>query len=670
MHNKPYILNLVGNFLPPKSKILILHEPFNTPAILTPDLDGDGCHEIIVGYKWHGQKYVTVLKNINNSWRPIANLRGDWYQITSYWYYIANLNTERNIALYPASLKTIKGTKWGYINNQGNFEIQPKYDSAMNFQSNDLAIVGMGDLFGIINSHGDYIVAPKYGSINEFCEGRSIVVDKNGFNIINESGKLLTSKAYSYIGSFHDGRALFSDSGKDNSYLYGYLDIDGNIAIPLKYQSANDFIDGKALVKINENQFALINLNGELLFSYKYPYVGPYGDGFLVYKETLDGKSGYIDESGKVILPIQYPTAQAFNEGIAIVNMSDEVINKYGVIDKKGNFILKPLYNSVNSIGSKRLAVGKAIDEKRPYVGSKYSISDTSGNFLTDFVYTNVTSYKNGLATACNSKNIFFIDISGKPVNTLPILAGCGTLLLLGDLIQANVDNRLSYLNKAGEIVWQQNNNIPLNNLYSIIEKKYKPNKDYLVYYPQLTGIKLIEVETTINNRLKELSQVKPIDSNVQLDYSYTGDFSVEFFNNTLAVLKLEGYKFPFGAAHGMPSNVYPHIDLVSGVFYELKDLFKKDSNYVKVLSDIIANEIKTNEEYSYVFPGAFNGIQPNQPFYIDENNLYIYFNPYEIAPYAAGFPTFKIPFTQISSIIDTNGSFWKAKENISKWQH
>jgi hypothetical protein len=40
---------------------------------------------------------------------------------------------------------------------------------------------------------------------------------------------------------------------------------------------------------------------------------------------------------------------------------------------------------------------------------------------------------------------------------------------------------------------------------------------------------------------------------------------------------------------------------------------------------------------------------------------LYIYFTPYEIAPYAAGFPTFKIPFTQILNIIDEEGEFWKA---------
>lgn len=110
-----------------------------------------------------------------------------------------------------------------------------------------------------------------------------------------------------------------------------------------------------------------------------------------------------------------------------------------------------------------------------------------------------------------------------------------------------------------------------------------------------------------------------------------------------------------------MPSKIYPHIDLVSGKFYELKALFKLNSNYVKVLSDNIGEQIKNNPEYSYVFPDAYKGIQEDRPFYVGKDALYIYFYPYEIAPYAAGFPTFKIPYKDIMNIINANGEFWRA---------
>ncbi|MCT8136906.1 WG repeat-containing protein [Anaerobacillus sp. CMMVII] len=36
--------------------------------------------------------------------------------------------------LYSASLKTKDGTKWGYINETGEFVIQPDFDFALDFQ--------------------------------------------------------------------------------------------------------------------------------------------------------------------------------------------------------------------------------------------------------------------------------------------------------------------------------------------------------------------------------------------------------------------------------------------------------------------------------------------------------------------------------------------------------
>jgi hypothetical protein len=38
-----------------------------------------------------------------------------------------------------------------------------------------------------------------------------------------------------------------------------------------------------------------------------------------------------------------------------------------------------------------------------------------------------------------------------------------------------------------------------------------------------------------------------------------------------------------------------------------------------------------------------------------------IYFYPYEIAAYAAGFPEFEIPFEDLTDYIDTEGAFWKS---------
>ncbi|PKL49063.1 MAG: hypothetical protein CVV42_07815 [Candidatus Riflebacteria bacterium HGW-Riflebacteria-2] len=55
----------------------------------------------------------------------------------------------------------------------------------------------------------------------------------------------------------------------------------------------------------------------------------------------LDGRWGYISNTGKLKIPYRYDEAQSFASGTAIV-----VVNKrYGLINKKGNYSIKPKYS-------------------------------------------------------------------------------------------------------------------------------------------------------------------------------------------------------------------------------------------------------------------------------------------------------------------------------------
>jgi len=566
------------------------------------------------------------------------------------------------INLYKAPVRTSSGKKYGYIDNTGRFAIKPQFAEAMDFQTNGLAVVQLNNLYGLINTSGNFIVEPKYSYISDFSEGLAVAINNGSFLVLNEEGKILTSKAYNYISLYKDGRALFSQADENNRFLYGYLDKEGKEVIPAKYISGSDFVDGKALVQISQEEFALIDRDGNLLYSYNYPFVGHLGQGFLSFKESPSGKFGYIRESGEIAIPAQYSSLQAFKNGRAVVNLSESFPeSKYGLIDTKGQFIIEAIYNDIIILNENRIAVGKAIDDQKPYYGSIYALTDKDGNFLTDFKYYNISDFKDGIASVYDDKYTFFINSQGKEMKDLPIVEGSGSLSIIDSLIQADIDQRLSYFSRSGKLLWEENKVIPLGKDHKVVVKKYKPNKDYLVYYPRIEGFVDKDIERTVNNKLKELSAVKPIKSSIQLDYSYTGDFNIQFYKNNLLVLELYGYNYPFGAAHGMPSENYVHINLVSGEFYKLENLFKAGNHYVKILSTIIEEEIKNNPDYSYVFPDAYTGIKEDQPFYLDEDNLYIYFQPYEIGPYAAGFPTFKIPFLDIMDIIHTEGSFWKA---------
>lgn len=569
----------------------------------------------------------------------------------------------KNVNLYPAKRRTVRGDKWGYINDQGIFVINPKFQDAMDFEENGLAVVKVGDAYGIIDENENYVVRPKYESITSFSEGRSQVVDKEGFKVIDEKGKILTKKAYSFIGNYRNNRAIFADTASEGRYLYGYLDEWGNEVIPLTYESANNFKNGKAVVKIKENDFAIIDLGGKVIEKFSYAYVGDLSEGLLAFQEKNSGPYGYINERGDIVIQAQFDTAQSFQDGRAVVGISEGIKNGYGLIDRQGNYMIKPQYNDLLMLGSSRVAVGEAKVADKPYYSSVYAIATTEGKLLTDFKYYGLLRYEKGFASAYDDTHTFFLDLEGRVAKYLPIVSGSGSLTFVWNLIRALVDMKTAYYSMSGKLIWKENTIITLNEQYEVREIKFKPNKDYLVYVPKVAGMRDHAAQQKVNQKLKELSQVKDIPADEQLDYAYTGDFSIQLFKKDLLVLELSGYNFPFGAAHGMPYKNYPHINLVNGRFYELADLFKKDSDYVKVISEIIEDQIESGDTpYSgYLFPDAYKGIRADQPFYISENDLYIYFEPYEIAAYAAGFPTFKIPFDQLRSIIDIDGEFWRA---------
>lgn len=564
-------------------------------------------------------------------------------------------------SLFPVSSKTINGVKWGYMNPRGKVQINQIFDQAMEFQADGIAVVGIDGKYGLINYGGNFVVKPIYNSISDFSEGRAQVIDEEGFKVIDTSGKVLTSKAYSFIGSFENGRALFGEALEDGPYLYGFLDRQGKEVVPAEFLTANEFQDDKAIVQLSSKEYALINKNGKVLHKYPYPFVGNLGEGLLAFKETEDGKFGFIDVKGTIVIPPKFTSALPFEHGRAIVNMAEDYRDEYGLIDKEGNFIYPPVYNDIHHLGKNRVAIGKAIKKGSPFYGSNYALGTTDGTVLTEFKYLTILEFKEGAASVTTGKETYFINKLGKMAKRFPVLNGEGTLTLEGDLIKANIDQRITYYDAYGNIIWRQNKIIPINQRCKVIEKKYKPNKDYLVYYPQIEGMSDTSAGQKVNEELKSLSQVKPIQPDIQLDSSYTGDFSIKFYKDQLLVIEIEGYDYPFGAAHGMPYRAYAHINLVNGDLYKLADLFKKDSDYVKVLSDIIAKQIKEDDHYSYVFPDSYKGISADQPFFVEKEALYLYFEPYEIGPYAAGFPTFKIPFDAIKAIINTEGEFWKS---------
>ena len=113
-------------------------------------------------------------------------------------------------------------------------------------------------------------------------------------------------------------------------------------------------------------------------------------------------------------------------------------------------------------------------------------------------------------------------------------------------------------------------------------------------------------------------------------------------------------YYYAYQAAHGMTIVKSLTFDIKTGRTYKLSSLFKPDSNYVKVLSDIISLQIKVRE---IPLLDDFKGIDPEQDYYIADKSLVVYFQLYEITPYVYGLPYFPISVYELQDIIRDEGA-------------
>lgn len=154
------------------------------------------------------------------------------------------------------------------------------------------------------------------------------------------------------------------------------------------------------------------------------------------------------------------------------------------------------------------------------------------------------------------------------------------------------------------------------------------------------------ESESQAKEYYKDLPEIEnKFVANVDFDIKKNSD-------NTLSILVMY-YKYA-GGAHGYSENVSYNVDMRTGKFILINDLFKNEVDYKSVINEEIRKQIedliKLDAQNNGIY--EFKTIKENQKFYIQDDNLVIYFDLYDIAPYAAGIPEFIININKIDHIL------------------
>jgi hypothetical protein len=126
-------------------------------------------------------------------------------------------------------------------------------------------------------------------------------------------------------------------------------------------------------------------------------------------------------------------------------------------------------------------------------------------------------------------------------------------------------------------------------------------------------------------------------------------DFVVTYNQNCMISLYFDQYEYA-GGAHGLTVRYSDTWNLTKSKRMELGDFFPHRSNYKDFLIQTINKQIEDEltKENAMYFEDYEKLVKENfktNNFYLSKEGLVIYFQQYDIAPYAAGIPTFVIPY-------------------------
>jgi hypothetical protein len=172
---------------------------------------------------------------------------------------------------------------------------------------------------------------------------------------------------------------------------------------------------------------------------------------FAASKKTIVGtKWGFINEKGEFVIKPQFDRANQFQQnGLAIIKVN----GRAGAIDETGCDV--PEYDKIILLGENRAAVGKAHDPSNIFKGVVYAIADTeSGRLFTDFIYDSVSRFQGEFSSVTKGVYSFFIKKNGVPAASLPLITGLGSLNLEGNVVIACMDDRTSYYDRHGNLIY------------------------------------------------------------------------------------------------------------------------------------------------------------------------------------------------------------------------
>ena len=203
--------------------------------------------------------------------------------------------------------------------------------------------------------------------------------------------------------------------------------------LDLEVEDISSFSEDLAAIK-KDGKWGYIDKKGNIVIDCVYEKAQDFSEGLAVVKK--DGKCGYINNKGEVVIDFKYDSADnfSFGYGIGYIGRSKNI-----VVDKNGNEIINKSYSMLFGPISENLFIvapstgmyaivdkdenimldgikqaGKKVDGLIPVQqwgsGDKWGFIDEQGKLVIDYTYDYAGNFVDGLAGVVKDGNIGYIN--------------------------------------------------------------------------------------------------------------------------------------------------------------------------------------------------------------------------------------------------------------------
>lgn len=329
---------------------------------------------------------------------------------------------------------------FGFKKADGTELVSPQYKFVGKFNNGFCLVLRDEKHVGMINRKGEEILHCEYQTIVDHTEGLIKAQKDNKWGFWDTLGHEVVPLIWDATSSYFEGLAVVGQlvDTNDNELKFGYIDHQGKVVIPLKFQYAYPFQNGFAVVQ-NYGKFGMIDHTGKEVAVCKYDFLSPFTDGRCFAVDGQHEKLAMLNEKFAPLTDFVYEDVVGYGDGLYSVKrdgkftfldnkgherfgMYDFVGNfvdgrcmvvrdgKYGIIDNKGKIILPIEYdNSGYRSEEYQYYEGLALIEKE----GKYGYVDRNGRIVIPLIYNSGYRFTEGIAPVKNDKSWGYIDHEG-----------------------------------------------------------------------------------------------------------------------------------------------------------------------------------------------------------------------------------------------------------------